>query len=541
MFVDSWSTFSRPRSAAGLTDKLVTRRSKTYAALGRKGVGDEAGISEREGRAPAGAVEHRTGILGAVRSDAINLQRHPVVERARYGSADDGNAAHGALVADRDRELVANARRVVPMIAPHEFISLIQFAGDNSQPHRPSLSPLTRVRFPPAAPGKENETRTPLQGEGGMASLVLRGNMWHLAWRWRGKQKWKSTKVEHDGKFRHGAPVPPATAKRELRRLENSLDTGHSFDTKTLSELLDLVEKEYEVAGYKSAGSLKSRLEHLRDWFGNLRADRIVENDFLEYAEFRRKSVDGTPGAANNTINRELEVLMKALRLGKISPLPKLKKLPRPKPRQGFFDDAKVAALCRHLPEYLRAPTMFGYYTGWRREECFGLELKDVDFASGEIRLWESKNGEARVFPMDAVPGLRELLVAAKTAIATAGKTEQRKRFQADTVNPKPVAAVTPFIFARYLKTLRQFRRITEFRKAWETACNKAGCPGMLFHDLRRSAARNLELAGWPRSLIMQWMGHETESMFHYYRIVSAADREVVSRALEERKKATGK
>jgi hypothetical protein len=39
----------------------------------------------------------------------------------------------------------------------------------------------------------------------------------------------------------------------------------------------------------------------------------------------------------------------------------------------------------------------------------------------------------------------------------------------------------------------------------------------------------------------MSWMGHETEAMFHRYRIVSAADREVVVQMLEKRKAVAGK
>jgi hypothetical protein len=37
---------------------------------------------------------------------------------------------------------------------------------------------------------------------------------------------------------------------------------------------------------------------------------------------------------------------------------------------------------------------------------------------------------------------------------------------------------------------------VAEFRKSWATACKKAGCPGTLVHDLRRSAARNLIRSG---------------------------------------------
>jgi integrase len=360
-----------------------------------------------------------------------------------------------------------------------------------------------------------------------MASPILRDDIWSLVWYWRGKKKFRSTKIRHDGKFdkKTGEPILPAAVKRELLKLEVELERGSSPQNYTVADLLDKVENEYQVNGYDSLASLKSRIRHLKDFFGNLRAERVAETDYIDYAAARQR----TSGAANNTINRELEMLVKALRLGKLTP-PALKKLKAPPPRQGFFDDAKMQSLVRHLPEYLRAPALFGYHTGWRREEVFGLERKDVDFETGEIRLHDSKNDTPRVFPMDVVPGLRALLEA---TVASADRIRQSASHgQAVAIAP------SPYIFARFRKPQREFRRITEFRKAWETACRKAGCPGMLLHDFRRSAARNLELAGWSRSLIMSWMGHETESMFHRYRIVSASDREIVARRIAEMKSA---
>ena len=63
-----------------------------------------------------------------------------------------------------------------------------------------------------------------------------------------------------------------------------------------------------------------------------------------------------------------------------------------------------------------------------------------------------------------------------------------------------------------------------DYRKAWENACEKAGLVGMLRHDFRRSAVRNMKRAGVPQSHAMKVTGHKTESIYKQNAIVGESD-----------------
>lgn len=72
---------------------------------------------------------------------------------------------------------------------------------------------------------------------------------------------------------------------------------------------------------------------------------------------------------------------------------------------------------------------------------------------------------------------------------------------------------------------------IRDFRRSWENLCAAAGVPGLLFHDLRRTAARNLRAAGVPQEIIMRIAGWKTSGVFRRYAIVDKADvREALQR-----------
>ena len=58
----------------------------------------------------------------------------------------------------------------------------------------------------------------------------------------------------------------------------------------------------------------------------------------------------------------------------------------------------------------------------------------------------------------------------------------------------------------------------------WKEDCRLAGVPTRIPHDFRRTAVRNLERAGVPRSGAMKITGHKTEAVYRRYAIVCEAD-----------------
>jgi len=128
-----------------------------------------------------------------------------------------------------------------------------------------------------------------------------------------------------------------------------------------------------------------------------------------------------------------------------------------------------------------------------------------VNFSAGMVRLepGTTKNGDGRTFPFATFPQLADLLNCQR---------EHTSSFE------KAGGRIVPWVFHR------RGDQVQSFRKAWANACDAAGVPGKLFHDLRRTAVRNLERAGVPRSVAMQLTGHKTEAVYRRYAIVSESD-----------------
>lgn len=167
--------------------------------------------------------------------------------------------------------------------------------------------------------------------------------------------------------------------------------------------------------------------------------------------------------------------------------------------RKGFFEPDHYRALLKHMPSYLKPVIQTAYITGWRvKSEILSRQKHHVDLEAGWLRLdpGETKDGEGRNFPL--TQELRALM---------------EKQLEETSVLERETDQIIPWLFHK------RGKRIGSFRKAWSTACKKAGLAGRIPHDFRRIAIRNLKRAGVPRSAAMALVGHRTESIYRRYAI----------------------
>jgi integrase len=269
-------------------------------------------------------------------------------------------------------------------------------------------------------------------------------------------------------------------------------------DRVTFAQMADGLREDYRVNG-KDLPTLEARLGHLVAAFGDRRMAHLIPAHVATYVVTRLDA-----GASNGTVNRELEILARAFRLGARLGLLNARlevrahRLAEAAPRSSFFEREQYEAVRRELaqgarprdarPDLAVAVTLYHEY-GWRLDEVLGLERRHVNLTEGEhgslrLDVGSTKSGDGRIVFMTAE--VRRLV------------DEQLARGDA---LQHHLGRVVAYLFP-YLTGRRRGQRVQDFPKAWRSACDRAGCAGMLRHDFRRTAARNMVNAGcrsaWP-------------------------------------------
>jgi len=312
--------------------------------------------------------------------------------------------------------------------------------------------------------------------------------------------------------------VAEALLRCRLAEIDDGTYGGLDARAVRIKRLLDVLLEQFKENKPRSLrwGRIVVR-RHLEPFFGNTRAAALTSAKIDAYKRHRRRQ-----GVKDSTINREFTILRRAFFLGteQMPPLvvrvPRIAILPEPPPRKGFFEYEAFTGLRSELPEPLRPVITFGYNTGCRKGETLRIEWPQVDLAAKEVRLHsdDTKNAEPRILPL-----FGELYEMIKML------HEKREAIYPD---------------CRWVFTRDGRNPIKDFRGAWDEACKRAGLwnkdqgrPTRLFHDLRRTGARNLVRAGVPEGVVMRIGGWKTRSVFDRYNIVSTRDLHEAAAKLE--------
>lgn len=338
-------------------------------------------------------------------------------------------------------------------------------------------------------------------GKRGMGRIYLRGEIWWIKY------------------YKDGVPYRESSRSRRrqdahdlliARLADKHRKAQHGV---TVGEILDDTLEFYRVHRPKSfkdfARPFIDGKRGLREWFGNFKPDQVTTARIIAFQKDQQHE-----GMANATINRKLALLRISYRRAskatppKVSSVPYFDMLPEAGPRQGFLSHEKYDELKAALPEEERLLFIAAYHTGCRYGELLKIRLDWVDLDAKSILLYqgETKNAEARTLPLYG-----EFLQAVRAQILYTRAQHPR----------------CPWLFHR------GGERLIDMRGAWDKARQDVGLPGLRFHDLRRSAVRNMIRAGIPERVAMAITGHKTRQIFDDYNIVSGADLEDVGPKME--------
>lgn len=285
-------------------------------------------------------------------------------------------------------------------------------------------------------------------------------------------------------------------AKKWVQDIESSIRDGRHFRTSeskkhTVKDLIDRFIKEWIP---KSPKNQQKKISHLLWWKDTLGHLMLADLTAPQIAACRDKLLAETTSRksqrSGGTVNRYLAAFSKVISISikewgwiQENPMSKISKPQENKSRERFLSEDEIKRLleaCRASPNiYLLTIVRLALNTGMRHGEIINLKWEDVDFSTKMITLQQTKNGDRRVIPITS--DIEKILKASPTF----GSPPEEHIFKA--IYNRPGAAVA------------------KIRYAFENALKQAGIQGLVFHDLRRTAASYMAMSGASQGALMSF------------------------------------
>ena len=345
-----------------------------------------------------------------------------------------------------------------------------------------------------------------LKAVGGSVFKRAGSAYWQIKYPVNGKVRYETTRT---------------TDKREAERLlgwkVRQASDGLLPGTASFEQVLDHLLDDARARGLKSVGRMERAAKAMRARLEGYRAEHVDRGVWSKFVAQRLEQ-----GAARDTVNFELSVARRAYRLahesGMVATVPLFPKIKNLHVRRGFIEPSEWPALRAHLRPDFQDAAEFAFLCGTRTMETLGLTWSDVELDARVVHLTDTKTRRPRAIPYGSYPGLAKVIerrLAVRRSLEREGIISRWVFCFREPAVHRP--AGMPLFKATGERGLCK-----SLQQEWRAAATAIGKPGLVFHDLRRSAARNFERA-IPRGVAMTMAGW-TPAMYSRYAIGAESD-----------------
>lgn len=211
--------------------------------------------------------------------------------------------------------------------------------------------------------------------------------------------------------------------------------------------------------------------------YENLFLNEITSLHLEKYKNARLVEVSAS------TVNREMDTLKNMLMMAEKwdyihkNPAQGVRKFKEPPGRLRYLSDKEIENLLKECKlGYSRMVILTALNTGMRKGEILGLKWTDIDLENRLIHINRTKTNERRDIPIN------DLLLEALRQYKEQGNSERLFRYD-------------------------------DIKKAFHSACKRAGIENFRFHDLRHTFASHLVMGGVDLATVKDLMGHKNIAM----------------------------
>ena len=305
-------------------------------------------------------------------------------------------------------------------------------------------------------------------------------------------------------------------AKNKCAKLELDLHETRLFGKEPTRSFKELIANYLEAKQkLKGITRLQYACKPLLEYFSNADVTQLKETHVEQYSAWRSQSVsDGTIKREVGTLSSAFNHAIKKHHWRIENPCTKAATPKEPKGRVRYlsYEEAKTLLQAadspfdrygKRLTSQYKSPVIRDFIelalnTGCRKQELLSLKWSHIDFTTRLIYLESTKSGEWQTVPINE--DARRVLVES-----------MRLR---DEVCPD-----TPWVFFHLKPALNTNvgDRVKDVKKAFSTACRRAGIKDFHIHDLRHTFASWLVMNGTPLFEVSKLLRHASIQMTERY------------------------